>query len=84
MLQLHVVEQTDEARKASDCSKTSNQYSHLLNPQYWLTDLDINHATNILKIQFPEVTFQDCLLIQRRCRFDAVVKHGFGYYAQVS
>lgn len=57
--------------------------SKILDESYWLTDVEINLALHLMKQQWPEVSTQDCLYIQRPYCFNQVVKQGFGLYAQV-
>lgn len=57
---------------------------NMLDPSYWLTDNDINAALQLIRTQWPDITAQDSLLIQRQQEFERVVKHGSGQYVQVS
>ena len=56
----------------------------ILDAKYLLDDADINQAQNLMQAQWPDVTIQDCLLIQRPNEFDPVVKCGVGKYVQVT
>lgn len=56
---------------------------NLMSPIYELESEDINMGLNLIQKQWPTVTVQDCLLIQRPQCFDQVVSCNFGDFCQV-